>query len=181
MVLSRLGFTNLKFHNINKLRYEHWHLWCCCSWEDYFKKDKSYIYLWKSPFLECLSNLILYMMVSIKFWLIWPSGSNKEVTYVKILIIFAIWFVLNYKYSILLTYESLCQIYNHSLWTQLSLYSHTRKLNSLKKKISKVTIWYNCTKQDMARNDKKGIFAETICKHLYTYIHVYVNIYINSL
>lgn len=104
----------------------------------FLKKDKSYIYLWKSPFLECLSNLILYMMVSIKFWLIWPSGSNKEVTYVKILIIFAIWFVLNYKYSILLTYESLCQIYNHSLWTQLSLYSHTRKLNSLKKKSVKL-------------------------------------------
>lgn len=44
MVLSRLGFTNLTFHNKNKLRYEYWHLWCCCSWEDvFFKRQILYI------------------------------------------------------------------------------------------------------------------------------------------
>lgn len=57
-----------------------------------------------------------------------------------------------------------------------SLYSHTKIIKfSEINFFSKVTIWYSCTKHNMVINDKKGIFAEIICKHLYMYIYVKKN------
>lgn len=72
-----------------------------------------------------------------------------------------------------MTYQYCGQTKVFARFINTRLYSHTKIIKFSQIKIfSKVTIWYSCTKQNMAINDKKGIFAERICKHLYVYIYV---------